>query len=193
MHLVVNMTFHDKIWGKVRALRSFTSQNVLKTVSQCFRYGLEIKIFELGLIVFLICKTRRWMLFLLLFVSFFFLIASLKLIVYLIVFLNLRLLWFGKPEIFPPQKERTSKTMHDALYPFEVRFYVHAYFCQWNPWPQLIYDLLRSWNSVDKLNFHIRESFWWIFASSMEMEQWSERNLILGSSLSCWRSAFLNL
>ncbi|XP_009623390.1 DNA-directed RNA polymerase I subunit 2 [Nicotiana tabacum] len=34
--------------------------------------------------------------------------------------LKLRI-WFGKPEIFPPQKERTSKTMHDALYPFECR------------------------------------------------------------------------
>ncbi|KAK6804123.1 hypothetical protein RDI58_001907 [Solanum bulbocastanum] len=29
--------------------------------------------------------------------------------------------WFGKPELFPPQKERASKTMHDALYPFECR------------------------------------------------------------------------
>ncbi|KAF3665070.1 putative multiple C2 and transmembrane domain-containing protein 2-like [Capsicum annuum] len=37
------------------------------------------------------------------------------------VFLNLKILWFGKPEVFPPQKERASKTMHDALYPFECR------------------------------------------------------------------------
>lgn len=34
--------------------------------------------------------------------------------------LKLRI-WFGKPELFPPQKERASKTMHDALYPFECR------------------------------------------------------------------------
>ncbi|XP_016537583.2 DNA-directed RNA polymerase I subunit 2 [Capsicum annuum] len=34
--------------------------------------------------------------------------------------LKLRI-WFGKPEVFPPQKERASKTMHDALYPFECR------------------------------------------------------------------------
>ncbi|CAN4080495.1 unnamed protein product [Withania somnifera] len=34
--------------------------------------------------------------------------------------LKLRI-WFGRPEIFPPQKERASKTMHDALYPFECR------------------------------------------------------------------------
>ncbi|PHT94611.1 hypothetical protein T459_02493 [Capsicum annuum] len=32
-----------------------------------------------------------------------------------------KILWFGKPEVFPPQKERASKTMHDALYPFECR------------------------------------------------------------------------
>ncbi|PHT60196.1 hypothetical protein CQW23_02559 [Capsicum baccatum] len=37
------------------------------------------------------------------------------------VFLNLKILWFGKPEVFPPQKERASKTMHDALYTFECR------------------------------------------------------------------------
>ncbi|KAK4379648.1 hypothetical protein RND71_001510 [Anisodus tanguticus] len=35
--------------------------------------------------------------------------------------IGMRILWFGKPEIFPPQKERASKTMHDALYPFECR------------------------------------------------------------------------
>ncbi|XP_055817802.1 DNA-directed RNA polymerase I subunit 2 isoform X2 [Solanum dulcamara] len=34
--------------------------------------------------------------------------------------LKLRI-WLGKPELFPPQKERASKTMHDALYPFECR------------------------------------------------------------------------
>ncbi|KAM3323354.1 DNA-directed RNA polymerase I subunit 2 [Capsicum chacoense] len=34
--------------------------------------------------------------------------------------LKLRI-WFGKPEVFPPRKERASKTMHDALYPFECR------------------------------------------------------------------------
>lgn len=30
-------------------------------------------------------------------------------------------IWFGKPEIFPPQTERQSRTMKDALHPFECR------------------------------------------------------------------------
>ncbi|XP_022862473.1 DNA-directed RNA polymerase I subunit 2 [Olea europaea var. sylvestris] len=34
--------------------------------------------------------------------------------------LKLRI-WFGKPELYPPQKERFSRTMADALYPFECR------------------------------------------------------------------------
>lgn len=34
--------------------------------------------------------------------------------------LKLRI-WFGKPQIFPPQKERLSRQMADALYPFECR------------------------------------------------------------------------
>ncbi|CAA2959266.1 DNA-directed RNA polymerase I subunit 2 [Olea europaea subsp. europaea] len=34
--------------------------------------------------------------------------------------LKLRI-WFGKSELYPPQKERFSRTMADALYPFECR------------------------------------------------------------------------
>lgn len=61
------------------------------------------------------------------FMKFFFVLSSiLSSIIYLIIFLNLRILWFGKPELFPPQKERASKAMHDALYPFEVQIYVHV-------------------------------------------------------------------
>ncbi|PIN12704.1 DNA-directed RNA polymerase [Handroanthus impetiginosus] len=37
-------------------------------------------------------------------------------------FSNLKLrIWFENPEIYPPQKERFSRTMADALYPFECR------------------------------------------------------------------------
>ncbi|KAI3444963.1 hypothetical protein Pfo_001628 [Paulownia fortunei] len=37
-------------------------------------------------------------------------------------FSNLKLrVWFENPEIYPPQKERSSRTMADALYPFECR------------------------------------------------------------------------
>lgn len=72
------------------------------------------------------------MLWMLLLLSVFFVLSSiLSSIIYLIIFLNLRILWFGKPELFPPQKERASKTMHGALYPFEVQIYVHVQFCQW--------------------------------------------------------------
>ncbi|WKA01964.1 hypothetical protein VitviT2T_020207 [Vitis vinifera] len=30
-------------------------------------------------------------------------------------------IWFGQPELYPPQKERSARTMRDALYPFECR------------------------------------------------------------------------
>ncbi|XP_031127210.1 DNA-directed RNA polymerase I subunit 2 [Ipomoea triloba] len=30
-------------------------------------------------------------------------------------------IWFGKPELFPPQKDRGYKSVQDALYPFECR------------------------------------------------------------------------
>ncbi|KAA8537345.1 hypothetical protein F0562_026968 [Nyssa sinensis] len=30
-------------------------------------------------------------------------------------------IWLGKPELYPPQKERFSRTMHEPLYPFECR------------------------------------------------------------------------
>ena len=33
------------------------------------------------------------------------------------------LLWLDHPEVFPPQKERSSKTSAGALHPFEVQFY----------------------------------------------------------------------
>ncbi|XP_052192678.1 DNA-directed RNA polymerase I subunit 2-like [Diospyros lotus] len=29
--------------------------------------------------------------------------------------------WFGKPELYPPHKERVSRTMHEALLPYECR------------------------------------------------------------------------
>ncbi|KAL0397530.1 UNVERIFIED_CONTAM: DNA-directed RNA polymerase I subunit [Sesamum calycinum] len=38
-----------------------------------------------------------------------------------VLFLTNEILWFENPEIYPPQKERSSRTMADALYPFECR------------------------------------------------------------------------
>nr|CAN62043.1 hypothetical protein VITISV_038847 [Vitis vinifera] len=38
-----------------------------------------------------------------------------------VFFLTRIALWFGQPELYPPQKERSARTMRDALYPFECR------------------------------------------------------------------------
>lgn len=40
-----------------------------------------------------------------------------------VFFLTRIALWFGQPELYPPQKERSARTMRDALYPFEVIFH----------------------------------------------------------------------
>lgn len=88
------------------------------------------------------------------------------------LFLTIVSLWLGKPELYPPQKERNLRTIREALLPYEVWFELRIYsvpfpfgfsMCDSNGFMDEHVSSFFTSNSVGKLKFHIPESSWQMF------------------------------
>ena len=118
---------------------------------------------------------------------------SIKFWWYIMLFLTIVSLWLGKPELYPPQKERNLRTMREALLPSEVWFKLRMIFpvhflfhfsfsCDFNGFVDYPASFVSPSNSVGKLKFHTPASWWQMFVFNTMKKLSLERNLILGNS-----------